>query len=223
MENDIQNSKETNLAGKELYEMKKAQKEKERGSYKEKKQESKIGKNFSKILLYSVIVGVFAGGIYYAINKNQPEGADLSKEIPLLSRDHIAIPSPRPKYNSNPPTSGPHYPETAKPGFRKEEILDMYLVHNLEHGQVWISYKPTISEAIKEQLQEFDGSELVIITPRAENDSDITVAAWGRLDVFDIKGEMPTEEELVRIKDFIIRYKNKGPEKIPPGQHGGVI
>lgn len=43
-------------------------------------------------------------------------------------------------YNSNPPTSGPHFPVWAKPGVYDRLISDGYLIHSLEHGYIVISY-----------------------------------------------------------------------------------
>lgn len=43
-------------------------------------------------------------------------------------------------YNSNPATSGTHFPMWAKKGVYDRMISDGYLVHSLEHGYVVISY-----------------------------------------------------------------------------------
>lgn len=43
-------------------------------------------------------------------------------------------------YKSNPPTSGPHYPEPLKAGIYNDPQNDGNLVHSLEHGYVIISY-----------------------------------------------------------------------------------
>ena len=44
--------------------------------------------------------------------------------------------------NSSPPTSGPHWRHAADPGFYGTELPDEELVHNLEHGQIVVSYNP---------------------------------------------------------------------------------
>lgn len=43
-------------------------------------------------------------------------------------------------YNSNPPTSGPHFPVWAKGGVYDRVISDGHLIHSLEHGYIVISY-----------------------------------------------------------------------------------
>ena len=70
--------------------------------------------------------------------------------------------------------------------------------------------------AIKEELKQF-GAAKVIITPREANETDIALAAWGRLDTFNLDGKaLPVE----RITDFIKRYANQGPEKVPQASGG---
>lgn len=44
------------------------------------------------------------------------------------------------EYNSNPPTSGPHFAVWAKPGVYDRFISDGYLIHSMEHGYVIIWY-----------------------------------------------------------------------------------
>src|SRR3990172_3707011 len=46
-------------------------------------------------------------------------------------------------YNSNPPTSGPHFSTWAKKGVYDRVLSDGYLIHSLEHGYVVISHDCT--------------------------------------------------------------------------------
>ncbi|MBI2023891.1 DUF3105 domain-containing protein [Candidatus Giovannonibacteria bacterium] len=173
-----------------------------------------------KIRNYAIIFGViaFAGyGLYLLSQSSATKGEDSSRVIPLMEATHVTVGSQLPEYTSNPPTSGPHYGQTAHSGFREETIPDQHIIHNLEHGDIWIAYHPRVADEIKEELKQF-GAAKVIITPREANETDIALAAWGRLDVFNIENNtLPVE----RIKDFIKRYTNKGPEKVP-GASGGI-
>ena len=47
------------------------------------------------------------------------------------------------EYNSNPPTSGPHYGQWEKPGVYDGVLPDGRLIHSLEHGYIVISYNCT--------------------------------------------------------------------------------
>lgn len=171
-------------------------------------------KNYT-ITIVIIIVAVY--GLYLWAQSTAPKGKDFSQSIPVMGDNHIAVGSLLPKYNSNPPTSGPHYEETAQSGFREEIIPDQNIIHNLEHGDIWIAYHPRLSDAIKEELKQFSAAK-VIITPREANDTDIALVVWGRLDSFNIENNtLPVE----RIRDFIKRYTNKGPEKMS-GASGGI-
>ncbi len=170
------------------------------------------------LLIFSGLV-VFGFGLYWLAGILGPQGEDFSRAVPVMEdRTHIPVgESEFVTYNSNPPTSGPHYDQTARSGFRTEEISDGHIIHNLEHGDIWISYRPGVSEEVKDQLRQF-GSAKVIITPRSDNETDIALAAWGRLDVFDLEDDLVPEQ---RIEDFIKRYIGRGPERVP-GASGGI-
>ena len=67
----------------------------------------------------------------------------VGEEIPIMSSSHIPVDSDPGKYNSDPPTSGPHYTEEAQAGFYDTNIYQYpvgYLVHNLEHGYIIFWY-----------------------------------------------------------------------------------
>ena len=156
----------------------------------------------------AILVLIIAGVIYY----NNWYGRDLPGQIISdQGREHITSAS-HPAYNSNPPTSGWHYQQPAEWGVYKEEIPDEVVIHNLEHGGVWITYRPGISEEIARKLEGFyeKYGRKIIVTPRAKNDSDIALAAWNRLDEFSVE-----EYSDERTDKFIQAYRNKGPEFVP--------
>jgi len=165
----------------------------------------------------AVVVGGIVYGLYALAQSAAPQGEDFSRAVSLLEASHIPVGSPLPEYNSNPPSSGPHYGQTARSGFRTSAIPDENVVHNLEHGDIWIAFHPRVSEEVKNELKKFAAAK-VIITPREANDTDIALVAWGRVDTFNIEGGVVPNQ---RIKDFITRYVNKGPERIP-GASGGI-
>lgn len=199
------------------YEEKKEEKLKKKEEEKRKQKQEELKSNLWKYAVTVVVIVAVVFGVYSWYQSSQPEGEDLSQAIEIMGEEHIAVGSPLPEYNSNPPTSGPHYGQTARAGYREEEIPDQHIIHNLEHGDIWISYNPnTVSEEVREELKQFDTGKM-IITPREVNDTDIALAAWGRLDKFDLEdGELPVQ----RIEDFIKRYVNQGPERIPGTSKG---
>jgi len=125
-------------------------------------------------------------------------------------------------YNSNPPTSGPHWPEGVRDGIYDRSQPDEGLIHSLEHGRIWISYKSSIPESAKEAIEKLARSQTkTIVTVRDANETDIAIAAWRRLDTFNLNQDGGFDEK--RALDFILRYRDTAPEKgIPPNASGKV-
>lgn len=173
-------------------------------------------RHFGKIAVYAIGVIILIAIAKYAFWLAGPKGTDKSASYPIQSRDHIEKFAAHPSYNSNPPTSGWHYGETAENGAHREEVADEYLIHNLEHGDIWIAYHPRISGEAEKELKKFGDESRLVVTPRSGNEHDVALVAWGHLDAFNLL-DKPLDTE--RVRDFIKRYRNKGPEKVPAGKH----
>ena len=105
-----------------------------------------------------------------------------------------------PEYSTVPPTSGPHLgrPETCgfyPPGYidpvtERVGVPDRALVHNLEHGNVVMSYNLTTQEDI-DHLQRVHSSlrdyDLWLVTRYYDKleEGQVAMTAWGVLDIFD--------------------------------------
>lgn len=199
------------------YQIKKELRQQEKKGEHRQIQQKRLARRIRNYVITIVIISAVGYGFYLLAQSTTPKGDDFSKSIPLMEATHITKEASLPEYTSNPPSSGPHYGQTTRSGFRDELISDQNIIHNLEHGDVWITYHPRVSDMVKESLKQFAGAK-VIITPREANDTDIAIVAWGRLDTFNIEsGDLPEQ----RIKDFIKRYANKGPERVP-GASGGI-
>ena len=139
---------------------------------------------------------------------------ELGDIYELQEAMHIDIDESHSPYNSNPPTSGWHYQQPAEWGIYQEELPDEQVVHNLEHGGVWVSYNPKISEEQKQFLENLLAgyTTKIILSPRDKNDADLSLVAWGR--ILELQAPLVPEQEDIIIQ-FIETYKNKGPEFIP--------
>lgn len=84
-----------------------------------------------------ILVGAGSWWVMQESNKPLP-----GKAVPGLGREHVDI-GKKIQYNSNPPTSGSHYPDWTRAGVFDETRQDEYLVHSLEHGYIIISYNCT--------------------------------------------------------------------------------
>lgn len=195
---------------KSKYEEKKEAKEQARAENEKIARSTKMRMSLSRYVIGVAVILLIGYGLFLLAKAAGPKGEDFSVSHEIQGREHIANGSEHPPYNSNPPSSGWHYVEPARGGFYRNPIPDENVIHSLEHGDIWISYRKYISEEAKSILEEFAG-QYVVVSPREENEADISLVSWGRTDSFDVEEGVVDEQ---RIKDFIIRYDNRGPEKI---------
>jgi hypothetical protein len=97
----------------------------------------KLLKKLSFVFLLVLITSV---GIYALTRK--PKTVEDIETFPDQGRNHVSAGTIG-EYNSNPPTSGPHYTQWEKPGIYSKVLEDGKLIHSLEHGYVIISYDCT--------------------------------------------------------------------------------
>jgi hypothetical protein len=156
--------------------------------------------------LAAVVVAIVAA-LAWAATRPQPPLPGV--EYPNQGGEHIPRGQPHPAYNSNPPTSGWHNPESAPPGAYRDEVPDEIAVHNLEHGCIWVTYKDPKDADLVTKLEDLAAKypATVLLSARSKNDSAVAVAAWRRL----LKLEKFDEGQIVA---FIKAFRNKGPEAL---------
>jgi uncharacterized protein DUF3105 len=130
------------------------------------------------------------------------------------------------KYNTNPPTSGLHFPSTIVWGMYDGPVNRLRSVHNLEHGGIMIHYGPKVPSGTVEQLRGFyqDDPNAIVIAPLPSLGNKISLAAWtfdlGRLNERGYEGEgrlaiMPRFDDAV-FRAFVDEYRFQGPERFEP-------
>ena len=141
----------------------------------------------------------------------------LGVSIPVMATKHIDDGEQHDPYNSNPPTSGPHYAQPASAGFYDEALPDEQLVHNLEHGYVVIWYNctgldETACTGLKTQIREvMNRASLtkLIAVPRLSLSGPIAATTWGRL-------YQPAALNADQLLEFIKEFRYKAPEPGAP-------
>ncbi len=199
-----QESTSQSLTKKESWELRRQEKQKRKEENISTGQRRKIVTRIGLAVLLLVIVAVG-----YGISR-LPRGTEIERPgvaIPDQGRQHISIGANHPPYNSNPPTSGSHYAQPAAWGVYNAELPDEQLIHNLEHGGVWISYT-NIDDATKSALEKLVRSQSkVIMEPRAKGDAPIVLASWNRL----LKLQQFDEQVVL---GFIEANRNQSPEPL---------
>ena len=147
-------------------------------------------------------------------------GGQPGQQIQSMGQDHIpegtTVASTRfREYNSDPPTSGPHWPKPAPGGSYTTTEPDERLVHSLEHGYIVIDHNCDPKKAECDDLikkldaigRRYDWNK-VIVNYRPQTRSRIALTAWTRLQTLEDYDEG-------KIVAFIKAYRNKGPENAP--------
>ena len=81
-------------------------------------------------------------------------------------------------YPHTPPAGGPHAPIWLDCGVYDVPVRDENAVHDLEHGTVWITHDPELSERDLEELAE-QLPDNGIMSPREDLPSPVVVTVWG--------------------------------------------
>ena len=128
-----------------------------------------------------------------------------------LARDHK---SGSIAYPDAPPAGGDHAATWQNCGIYSTQVKLEKAVHSLEHGAVWITYKPDLDPAQVSRLRDLGrGNPFVLVAPYTFGalDQPVAILAWGyRL--------IPNGVDDPRIAAFIKAYANnpRGPEPGAP-------
>lgn len=134
--------------------------------------------------------------------------------VPIeASRDHVDE-GQKVEYRTTPPTSGEHWGRWADCGWYADGIADEVATHNLEHGNIVVSYNLPNPAQVTELREALEGERLfrdwgVARSYRAIPSGQVVLTAWGR--VHHMVG-VNSEE----IGQFIKKFAGvTGPERIP--------
>jgi hypothetical protein len=103
------------------------------------------------------------------------------------------------KYDINPPVAGPHNNnwQNCMGDVYPEQIASEHAVHSLEHGAVWITYRPDLpADQVATLKSKVEGKEKLFMSPYPNLDSPISLQAWG----FKLKADNANDS---RIDEFI--------------------
>jgi Protein of unknown function (DUF3105) len=143
--------------------------------------------------------------------------------------DHSDVPDleTKPKWNSYPPSSGPHYVQTAVLGFYDEPVPLVQSTHNLEHGAVVVHYGKDVPQAEIDRLRDWydDDPGGLLVARLPDLNKQIALTAWTTPDSAPggeggIRGrgylaKCPAFDEAA-FDRFVEEHRYKGPERVPP-------
>ena len=152
------------------------------------------------IVIAVLVIGSFAAvPIFQSIGGTQTvnlgtafayvEGVGIDQEV-MPTKNHVDDGTVV-AYNSVPATSGDHYFTPQRCGFYTGEVPDERVVHNLEHGNIVISYNlPDQSDvsALEDVYNDLGGWKDHYTVARSYSKiapGQVALSAWGVLDIMD--------------------------------------
>ena len=115
-------------------------------------------------------------------------------------------------YPQSPPVGGNHAQVWQNCGYYADQVTPENAVHSMEHGAVWITYRPDLAEEQIESLRTLARSQdHIIVSPYAGLRSPVVASSWGR------QMELPSATD-PRLQRFIetFRQSKSAPESGGP-------
>jgi hypothetical protein len=151
-------------------------------------------------ILLIATVGAF---IAHAASGGSDPGNKISglKTYSALGRGHVAGTV---DYKQTPPVGGDHNPLPQTCGAYSDPIANENGVHSMEHGAVWITYRPGIDEAEVAVLQQLASNTYVLVSPYPGLPAPVVASAWGK----QVRLTSATDS---RLQKFLNAYR-QGPQ-----------
>jgi hypothetical protein len=147
-------------------------------------------------------------------------GCTLEAKPALPGEHSITDPAgSSPQWNTDPPTSGPHYAQAAIFGIYEEPLELARVVHNLEHGGIYILWGERVPPATVDALRAFYAEHKpgTIMAPLPRLGDEFALGAWV-VDGDTRKGYLAEckafDEDAV--SSFFRAFQFRGPERFDP-------
>jgi hypothetical protein len=175
-------------------------------------QQQASGRRWVRPLIWGAGITALVVGIVFIVTdvsdnpQQRPDGAPDGVEVVTIGDfSHVegAI-----EYDRDPPAGGIHNSDEIPCQAYDEPIPNERAVHSLEHGAIWITYRPDLSEGDVDSLRSHARRAEVIVSPYPGLDSPVVVTAWGV--------QMPVESaDDERIDEFVRYFINQtAPENL---------
>jgi hypothetical protein len=177
----------------------------------------KVGKPFPwgtvvvSVVLGALLIGILAyavmnqgGGVRNVLKEDDKSFSSL-KTYSNLSRNHVAAAVTYPGYPGLPAAGGDHHAVPQSCAVYPAAIAPEHAVHSLEHGAVWVTYRPDLPAGQVSALKTLvDGNPYRLMSPLPGQKAAIELTAWGR----QIAASAASDPQVVK---FLSTYTN-GPQ-----------
>jgi hypothetical protein len=140
-----------------------------------------------------------------------PQGSKSPNGI-AIAHNHVTGPI---QYSVLPPVGGDHNPTWMNAGVYTSALPSERAVHDLEHGAVWITYRPNLPKSEIQAIEKFAGGQSMIdeggtnanrymvVSPWADNSlpAPIVLSSWG----YQLYVTSPTDP---RMQQFVNTFRH---------------
>jgi hypothetical protein len=161
----------------------------------------------------SVIV-LLVGGVAWAIIGSRKPMVTLTEtaSYPNLSRDHV---TGKVVYAQTPPAGGNHSAVWQNCGIYTQPVVNENAVHSLEHGAIWVTYRPDVpAESVKILQSDLTGQRYGLLSPYPGLPTPVVATVWG----VQLKLQSAFDP---RLKAFIATYADASKAPEPKGECTG--
>lgn len=144
----------------------------------------------------AVLLAVAGGTGYCMVNERRFQAGVTNTEYPAAR--HL---SGRIAYTETPPMGGPHNVVWQNCGIYTTPIHNEHAVHALEHGAVWITYRPDLPAADVQRLHALAADDYMLLSPYPGLPAPVVASAWNN------QMQMTGADD-PRLPEFIRRFKN---------------
>ena len=159
------------------------------------------------------------------------------KKMPSQGNRHVEPGGTHVAYNTNPPTSGPHFPTVPRRGIYTTPFATEFLPHFIEHAGVEVSYNNSASPDVVKKLTDIVNAELdrgagqVLLSPVPDMPCQVALTSWQHIQTFGASNCQPgsvghdfdpkSGKDVGIVKTFVERNQCAyDPEGICGSKHG---
>jgi len=144
----------------------------------------------------------------------QSSAASSLVTYPALARDHV---TGSVTYQQTPPAGGPHALVWQNCGIYTSPVPSENAVHSLEHGAIWITYRPDLpANQVSDLRTDVAGQPYGLLSPYPGLPAPVVATVWG----VQLKLQSATDPQL---KTFINQYADASKAPEPRGECTGGI
>lgn len=126
-----------------------------------------------------LVVAVLLGVVGHSSGGGSGNGTGIAglRTYVDLTRGHVTTPV---HYPQSPPVGGDHNPIPQTCGAYDRPVPNERAVHSLEHGAVWITYRPGLAADQVDRLRTLADQPYILVSPYPGLSAPVVATAWGR-------------------------------------------